>query len=83
MFPYRGKEYLVVAKDDFSEQPEARALRNTNFQTVAQFLQEDVVYYYNYFVRLIIDEGPKNKRYTDEFIKKYNIKRVVVSIYYL
>ncbi len=78
----RGKEYLVVTRDDFFRQLEIKPLRNTNFEAVAQFLWEDVIYYYSYFERLIIDGGFKNKKYTDEFIKKYNIQRVVVSIYH-
>src|SRR6266536_6624015 len=45
-------------------------------------LWEDVIYRYNYFERLIIDGGPENKKHINEFIKKYNIKRVITSIYY-
>ena len=83
MSPCRGKEYLVVAKNNFSGWLEVRALRSANSEAVAQFLWEDVICRYDYFERLIIDESPKNKRYTDEFTKKYGIKRVVLSVYYL
>ena len=57
-------------------------MRNTNSEAVAQFLWEDVVCCYNYFERLIIDEGPENKKHINEFTKKYGIKRVIVSVYH-
>ncbi len=34
MPPYRNKEYLVVARDDFSGWSEAKTLRNTNSEAV-------------------------------------------------
>ena len=34
MFLYYDKEYLMVARDDFSEWLEVRALRSANFEAV-------------------------------------------------
>jgi len=72
----KGKNYLVVARDDFSGWVEARALLSANLAAIADFLWEDVVCRYRCFRRLVVDRGLKNKGWVKAFTKKYGIKRV-------
>ena len=75
--------YLVVARDDFSGWPEARALYTATTAAVTRFLYEDVIYRYSCFQRLVLNRGPENKDLVEEFTRRYRIKRVVTSAYYL
>jgi len=70
MPPCKGKNYLVVARDDLSGWVEARALSSANS------LWEDVVCRYGCFGRLVVDGGPENKGWVKAFTRKYGIKRV-------
>jgi len=76
MPPCKGKNYLVVARDDLSRWVEARALSSANSAAITNFLWEDVVCYHRCFRRLVVDKGPKNKGWVKAFTKKYGIKRV-------
>ena len=38
-----GNKYAVVAQDYFTKWPEARALSETNAETIAKFITEDIV----------------------------------------
>jgi hypothetical protein len=72
----RGKKALVIAREDLSGWPEAKALANATAKEVATFLWEEVVYRHRVFKRLVINGGPKNQGVAIAFTKKYNIKRV-------
>ena len=76
MPPCKGKNYLVVAREDLSGWSEARALSSANSAAVARFLWEDVVCRHRCFGRLVVDGGPENKKHVTAFTKKYGIKRV-------
>ena len=76
MPPCKGKNYLVVAREDLSGWSEARALSSANSAAVARFLWEDVVCRHGCFGRLIVDGGLENKKHVTAFTKKYGIKRV-------
>jgi hypothetical protein len=78
----QGKEYLVVARDDLSGWVEARALARATSEAVAKFLWEDVVCRHGCFGRLVVDGGPENKAHVAEFVKRYGIRRVRVSVYH-
>ena len=80
---YQGKEYLVIAREDLSSQAKARLLAKATLKVVAKFLQENIVYHYRYFRKLVIDREPKNKAYITKFVKKYRVYYIQVSIYYL
>jgi hypothetical protein len=82
MPPCQGKEYLVIAREDLSGWPEARALVNATSEAVARFLWEDVVCRHGCFGRLVIDGGPENKAHVAEFVRRYGIRRVQVSAYH-
>ncbi len=80
---YKGKNYLVVTRDDLSGWPEARALASADSVAVAKFLWEEVVCRHGCFRRLVVDRGPENKRHVEAFMKKYGIEWVQVSAYHL
>jgi len=70
----QGKEFLVVAQEDLSGWPEARALASASSEAVMKFLWEDVVCHHGCFRRLVIDGGPENKVHVAEFMKRYGIQ---------
>ena len=78
----RGMKYLVIARDDFSGWPEAKALHSATAKNVAKFLWEDVICRHGCFGKLIVDGGPENKDQVIELANRYAIKRVVVSAYH-
>src|SRR5438045_4420288 len=78
----QGKEFLVVVWEDLSGWPEARALASASSEAVMKFLWEDVVCRHGCFGRLVIDRGPENKAHVAEFMKRYGIQRVQVSVYH-
>ena len=79
----QGKEFLVVAQEDLSGWPKARALASASSEAVMKFLWEDVVCHHGCFRRLVIDGGPENKAHVAEFTKRYGIQQVQVSAYHL
>ena len=82
MQPVRGKNYLVVARDDFSGWAEARALSKADSAHVAAFLWEDVICRHGLFRRLVVNGGPENKGLVAALTARYGIKRVAVSAYH-
>ena len=74
--------YLVVARDDFSGWPEARALHAATTAAVARFVYEDIICRHGCFQRLVLDGGPENKNLVEELARRYRIKRVVTSPYH-
>jgi hypothetical protein len=76
-----GKKALVIARDDLSGWPEAKALANATAEEVATFLWEEVVCRHGVFGRLVIDGGPENQGFATAFTKKYGIERVQISAY--
>ena len=47
------------------------------------FLWEDIIYCHGCFRKLIIDGGLENKNAVAELIRKYGVKKVIVSTYHL
>jgi hypothetical protein len=77
-----GKHYLVIARDDLSGWPEARALAKADSASIAKFLWEEVVCRHGCFGRLVVDGGPENKGFVEEFTRRYRIQRVQISAYH-
>ena len=63
--------YLVVARDNFSGWPEARALYTATTTAVTRFLYKDIICRYGYFQRLVLNRGPKNKDLVEELTRRY------------
>ena len=76
-----GKGLLVVARDDLSGWPEAKALAKANAEEIAKFLWEDIVCRHGIFGRLVVDGGSENHGIAEAFAKKYGIERVQISAY--
>jgi hypothetical protein len=79
----KGKSFLVVARDDFCEWPEARALKSATSAHVAKFIWENVICRHGCFDKLIVDGGSENKDLIIELTQRYGIKRIITSAYYL
>ncbi len=77
-----GFQYLMVVRCDFSVWAEAKLLRTFSSRAIADFLWENVICRHNYFGKLVIDGGFKNKEAVSELARRYEIKRVVVSAYH-
>ena len=56
-----GKKFLVITRDNLSGWPKVRALLNANTALVVVFIQEDIIYRYRMFVKLVINGGLENK----------------------
>jgi L-2-hydroxyglutarate oxidase LhgO len=72
----------VVAREDLSGWPEARALAKAMSEAIAKFLWEEVVSRHSCFGKLIVNRGPENKDYLEAFVQRYGINRVQVSAYH-
>ena len=68
-----GYTGLVICRDNLSGWPEGRALRTVNARTVADFIWQDVIYYYSIFGRLVINRGSEFKKEVIEILRKYGI----------
>jgi hypothetical protein len=76
-----GKKALVVAREDLSGWPEARALSHATAEEVADFIWEEIICRHGVFGRLVIDGGPENQGIAAAFVKKYGIERIQISAY--
>lgn len=75
----RGFHFLVQARSNFSGWLESRAIKSNDSAAVSKFLWEDVICRHGIFRKVIMDGGPENKALTDALLKKYNIRKVVIS----
>ena len=55
-----GKKYLVVTRDNISGWVEAKALFLKTANQVAKFIWQNIIYCYELFWRLVINEGGEN-----------------------
>ncbi len=78
----KGFHYLVLAKDNFSEQVKNKAVQNTDSKNISYFIKKDLVHRYGAFDRLILNKRPENKDLVDDLTIKYNIKKIITSAYH-
>jgi hypothetical protein len=78
-----GYRYLIITRDDFLDWVKARPLVNPNSKMIIKFFWKDVVCRYRYFGKLIIDRDSENKDLVEAFTRRYDIKRIQISTYYL
>ncbi len=76
-----GFKCLVVARDDFSNWPEAKPLRGAKAKHVAKFIWEDVITRHGLFGTLMIDGGSEFRGEVVELLNKYDINRIKISAY--
>ena len=77
-----GHKYLVMAREDVSGWPEARAIRKANSQTVAEFLEEDVFARHGCPTTLIVDGGSQNKGIVNELCGRLRIHKHTITAYH-
>ena len=58
-------------------------MRKNNSTNVARFLYENVICRHSIFQKLIYDGDLENKNIVAILVKRYSIKRIIVSAYYL
>ena len=75
-------KYLVVAREDVSGWPEARAIRKANSQTVAKFLEEDVFSRHGCPTSIVVDRGSENKGIVDELCAQLRVAKHTVTAYH-
>ncbi len=80
--PYKGFHYLVLTKDDFSEQIKNKALRNTDSKNISRFIKKNLIYRHGAFDRFILDRELENKGLIGNLTVKYSIKKIVTSVYH-
>ena len=78
----RGKQYLIVARDDMSGWVEARAVLNKEAKTVALFIWEDVICRHGVFWRMVLDGGGEFKGEVIDLLNRWGVDRVQVSAYH-
>lgn len=66
----KGKQYLVVARDDMSGWVEARALALKDAKSVAKFIWEVIICRHGLFWRLVVDGRKDNMREVNELLNK-------------
>ena len=74
-------KYLVIIRDDFLQQLEARPLRKKSLATITKFFQEDIIYYYRLFSYFIIDRGLENLKDIIILLNYIRAKRIRISPY--
>jgi transposase InsO family protein len=76
------RKFLVVAREDVSGWPEARAIRKANSETVATFLEEDVFARHGCPKTIVVDGGPENKGMVDEICARLHVSKHTVTAYH-
>ena len=77
-----GKYYLVAAKCDLIGQIKARVLTKTINKNIVKFIKEEFICCYSEYEILVMDKNSKNKSLISDLIRKFGIKRKVMSAYY-
>jgi hypothetical protein len=78
----KEKHYLIVARDDFFEWTETRALFEAKAWRVAKFLWKDVICRHDCFEKLTINDDFENKKVLEKLVKRYRIKKMITSDYH-
>jgi hypothetical protein len=76
-----GKLCFVIAREDLSGWPEARALTNANAENIKNFIYEDIICRYGIIGRMVVDGGPENKNVAEALLEVSKITRVKISPY--
>jgi hypothetical protein len=73
--------YLVLAREDLSNQVEGRALRTKSTEGICRFLLEDVICRYGCVEKITADRGELDTYEAREFFKKCGIKLSLTTAY--
>lgn len=75
------KKYLVLAREDLSNQVEGRALGTKSTEGVCRFLLEDVICRYGCVGKITADRGELDAREAREFFERMGIKLALTTAY--
>jgi glycosidase len=78
----KEKHFLIVARDDFFEWAETRALFKAKACRIAKFLWENVICKHDCFEKLTINDDSENKIFFEKLVKRYRIKKMITSNYH-
>ncbi|KAL3676054.1 hypothetical protein R1sor_026002 [Riccia sorocarpa] len=73
--------YLVLAREDLSNQVEGRALRRNTTEAVCRFLLEDVVCRYGCVGKITADGGELDAQEARDFFQRYGLKLSLTTAY--
>jgi hypothetical protein len=74
-------KYLVLAREDLTNQVEGRALRSKETSTVCKFLLEDVICRYGCVGKIVADRGELDANETKECFARMGIKLSLTTAY--
>ena len=75
------KKYLVLAREDLTNQVEGRALRRKTSSTVCQFLLEEVFCRYGCVGQVIADQGKLNYDEAKVLFTKHGVRLTLTVAY--
>ena len=75
------KKYLVLAREDLTNQVEGRALRRKTSSIVCQFLVEEVFCRYGCVGQVIADQGKLNYDEAKELFTKHGVRLTLTVAY--
>jgi hypothetical protein len=78
----KEKHYLIVARDDFFEWTETRALSEAKAWRMTNFFWKDVICKHDCFEKLTINDDSENKKVLEKLVKRYRINKMITSDYY-
>jgi hypothetical protein len=76
-------KYLVLAREDLTNQVKGRALRSKETSSVCKFLLEDVICRYGCVGKIVADRGELDANEAKEFFSRMGIKLSLTIAYNL
>ena len=77
-----GEKFVVFARDDMLGWVKGYGLKANSSVEVVKFLFEDVVCWHGYPERIVMDDGPENKKETEDLLALHGVWRVSISTYH-
>ena len=74
-------KYLVLAREDFTNQVEGRALTNKTMSAVCKFLLEEVICRYQCVGKIVADQGELDAREATELFERLGVKLSLTTAY--
>ena len=82
-FGTEENKYIVVALEDMSGWPKARALGKATTQAMADFLRKEIFARHGCPTTIFMDGRSENKGVVDDVCNLYSIKKYTVTAYHL
>ena len=74
-------KYLVLAREDLTNQVEGRALRRKTSSILCQFLLEELFYRYGSVGQVLSDQGELNSDEAKELFVKHGVRLKLITTY--